>query len=451
MRSIQSDLTREPIAPMILKLTWPMVLGLLGMVVFNLTDIYFIGKLGVDELAAMGFTFPVVMFVNALASGIGLGTSSLMSRSIGSEIRIVLREYATEALLLGVLFVGIVVVIGQLTINPLFSLMGASDKVLSLIKDYMSVWYWGMLVLVVPIVGNNVIRATGDTFTPGMIMTFSAVLNIIVDPLLIFGYGPFPFLSIKGAAIATVISRGTGMILIICVLIKREKLLTVFLPVLKEVIRIWKKIFYIAVPASACILIPPFSMGIVTRIISKFGNEAVAAFGIVSRLELFFLILVNALGSVMIIYAGQNWGKGKVKRLLRGFNIVVLFALVWGLLLFFMVQMWAKPFASIFSESIDVINITTKYLLIITFSYGFQGILILGENVFIGVNNPLPAAGLTFLRVFGLYVPLAWLASLYLGLTGVFWSAFLTNILIGILTYIWLVRYLKMKEKSPME
>lgn len=129
----------------------------------------------------------------------------------------------------------------------------------------------------------------------------------------------------------------------------------------------------------------------------------------------------------------------------------MLFALVWGLLLFFMVQMWAKPFASIFSESIDVINITTKYLLIITFSYGFQGILILGENVFIGVNNPLPAAGLTFLRVFGLYVPLAWLASLYLGLTGVFWSAFLTNILIGILTYIWLVRYLKMKEKSPME
>ncbi|MCF8336290.1 MAG: MATE family efflux transporter [Bacteroidales bacterium] len=448
MKPRHTDLTRGPIAPMLMKLTWPMVLGLLGMVMFNLADTYFIGQVGVDELAAMGFTFPVVMVVGALALGIGIGTSSLMSRSIVSEDKAILRRYASEALLLGLLVVSIFVVIGQLTIEPLFRAMGASEKVLPYIKDYMSIWYWGMLVVVFPMVGNNIIRATGDTFTPGMFMTISAIVNIIVDPFLILGYGPFPFLSIKGAAIATVIGRGTGMILTMYVLIRREQLLTVFLPPLKEVLRTWKKILYIAAPAAASVLITPLSIGIVTRIVSKFGEEAVAAFGVVSRMEMFSLILVNALGSVMIIYAGQNWGKGKVKRLVKGFNVGVLFALGWGMLLFIIAQLWSEPIAGVFSDNAEVIRITAEYLLIVSFSYGFQGILMVGVNVFNGINKPMPSAGLTALRMFGLYVPLAWLASVYWDLTGVFWSAFLANILTGILTYTWLWRYLKKKEQN---
>jgi len=423
-----------------------MILGLLGMVMFNLADTYFIGKVGVDELAAMGFTFPVVMVYNSFALGIGIGTSSLMSRSIVSEKRQILRQYASEAILLGLSFVFVVVIIGQLTIDPLFRTIGASEKILPLIRDYMSVWYWGMLMVVIPMVGNNIIRATGDTLTPGMFMTISAIINIIVDPFLILGYGPFPMLSLKGAAIATVIGRGIGMVLTLYILVKREKLLTIFLPRLKEIVRTWKKILYIAAPAAASILITPLSIGIVTRIISKFGEEAVAAFGIVSRMEMFSLILVNALGSVMIIYAGQNWGKRKVRRLIRGFNIGVLFAMGWGLLLFIVAQLWANPIASIFSGNAEVIRITSEYLLIVSFSYVFQGILMVGINVFNGINKPMPSAGLTALRMFGLYVPLAWMASVYWDLGGVFWSAFLANILTGTLTYTWLWKYLKKKE-----
>ncbi len=443
MKPNQSNLIQGPIIPLLTELTWPMVLGLFGVVFFNLADVYFIGKVGVKELAAMGFIFPVVMVVNGLASGIGIGTSSLISRSFVCQDKNILRQYATEAFLLGLLFVSIVVIIGQLTIEPLFRSMGASDKVLPLIQDYMRIWYWGMLVLVIPIVGNNIIRASGDTFTPGMLMVISAIINVILDPLLIFGYGPFPFLSIKGAAIATLIARGIGMILIIIVLLKREKLLTIFIPGLKRVLETWNKIFYVAVPAAASILITPLSIGIIIRIISKFGEEAVAAFGIVSRIEMFALIVVNALGSVMIIFAGQNWGKGKCRRLMDGFYISAIFTLIWGMLLFVVAQLWAKPIASVFSGDYRVITITAKYLLIVSFSYGFQGILIIAANVFDGINKPLPAAALTALRMFGLYVPLAWLASVYWDLTGIFWSAFLANVITGILSYTWLWRYLK--------
>ncbi|MFW5944506.1 MAG: MATE family efflux transporter [Bacteroidota bacterium] len=443
MKPNRSDLTKGPILPLLIELTWPMVLGLLGMVLFHLADVYFISKVGVKELAAMGFIFPVAMVVNGLASGIGIGISSLISRSVVCQNKQILRQYATEACLLGLCFVTIVVIIGQLTIEPLFCSMGASDKVLPLIEDYMRIWYWGMLVLVIPIVGNNIIRATGDTFTPGMLMIISAIINVILDPLLIFGYGPFPFLSIKGAAIATLIARGIGMILIICVLLKREKLLTFFIPDLKHLFLTWSKIFYVAIPAAASILITPVSIGIIIRIISKFGEKAVAAFGIVSRIEMFALIVVNALGSVMIIYAGQNWGKEEYPRLLRGFHISVIFTLIWGMLLFVVAQIWGISIASVFSRDYNVISITAKYLLIVSLSYGFQGILILTANVFDGINKPLPAVGLTILRMVGLYVPLAWLASVYWNLTGVFWAAFLANVITGILSYTWLWRYLR--------
>jgi putative MATE family efflux protein len=427
-----------------------MVFGLLGMVMFNLADTYFIGKVGVDELAAMGFTFPVVMVVSSLALGVGIGTSSLISRSIVKEERLTLQQYATEALILGLLIIIIMVIAGQLTIKPLFRMLGASEKIIPHIYDYMSIWYWGMIFVVVPMVGNNIIRATGDTFTPGMFMTISAVINIVVDPFLILGYGPFPALSMKGAAIATVIGRGVGLILTLYVLVYREKILTIHLPAIKEIVKTWKKILYIAGPATASILITPLSIGIVTRIISKFGEEAVAAFGVVSRMEMFSLILVNALGSVMIIFAGQNWGAGKVNRLTKGLNIGTLFALGWGLLLFVVAQIWANPIASIFSDNKEVINITADYLLIVSFSYGFQGILMVGVNIFNGINKPLPSAGLTALRMVGLYVPLAWLASVYWNLTGVFWSAFLANIVVGILTYSWLMNFLKIKTTSPV-
>ncbi len=443
MKAKQRDLTEGPITPLLMKLTWPMVLGMLGMVMFNLADTYFIGKVGVDELAAMGFTFPVVMVVSSLALGVGIGTSSLISRSIVTKPHSTLKIYASEALLLGLTIIVVMVTVGQLTIKPLFRALGASADVIPLIYDYMSIWYWGMIFVVVPMVGNNIIRATGDTFTPGMFMTASAVTNIILDPFLILGYGPFPALSMKGAAIATVVGRGVGLVLTLYVLIRREKLLTVFLPRIKEILRTWRKILYIAGPATASILITPLSIGIVTRIIAKFGEEAVAAFGVVSRMEMFSLILVNALGSVMIIYAGQNWGKGKVKRLMNGFNIGTAFALGWGLLLFLVAQLWAEPISSVFSDNGKVIRITADYLLIVSFSYGFQGILMVGINVFNGINKPLPSAGLTALRMFGLYVPLAWLASIYWNLTGVFWAAFLANILTGTLTFLWLKFYLK--------
>ena len=223
------DLSSGNIKSQLYKLTWPMLFGIMSMVIFNLVDTYFVGQLGVEQLAAMSFSFPVIMFINSLALGIGIGTSSLISRNIIASSKEEVRMMASRALLLGFIVVVIFVITGLLTIRPIFSAMGAENEILGYVSDYMGIWYFGVPFVLFPMIGNHIVRATGDTFTPGMIMLASATFNIILDPLLIFGIGPFPEMGIKGAALATIIARSSSFTVILIILIKRDKLLSIYL------------------------------------------------------------------------------------------------------------------------------------------------------------------------------------------------------------------------------
>jgi len=220
-----------------------MFIGILAMQIFNLVDTFFVGQLGARQLAAMGFTFPVVLVINSIALGLGIGASSVISRAIGEGNQAKVRRFTTDALSLSVMIVTLFVVTGLFTIEPLFRSLGASGDVLQYIKSYMKIWYLGMPFVVIPMVGNNAIRATGDTKTPSFVMVSAVLINIILDPLLIFGYGPFPRWELAGAALATVISRGITMVLSLWILYHRERMLTFAIPKLKEEFNHGEKFF----------------------------------------------------------------------------------------------------------------------------------------------------------------------------------------------------------------
>lgn len=438
MSKNKPDLTKDPILPTLAKLTWPMIFGMLGSVLFNLADTWFLGQVGVDELAAMGFTFPAVMFVSSVAAGVGIGTASLFSRVIVVKKLAEVQRYSMSVFILALIVIVIFIAIGLATIKPLFGLLGAETDIIPLIADYMVIWYWAVFLVVIPMVGNNMIRATGNTFAPGMIMVFGNVINIILDPLFIFGPGPFPEMGIRGAALATAISMGLTCILSLYILIKKERLLVLVRPAFKEMLNVWRQVLGVGLPASMAILITPLSIGFITRILAGFGADAVAAFGVVSRLEMFAFTLIYALGSVLTVFAGQNWSAGKPERLRRGIRISALFSLSLGGFFFMIAQLFAPEIASAFTDSTSVIDITASYLAIVSFSYGFQGILMLCTSSLDGINKPLVSFSLSLLRMLMLYVPLAWITSEIFGLTGIFWSAFAANIVGGGAAWFWL-------------
>ncbi len=431
MKPAAARFTEGPIERTLARTTLQMLLGILAMVAFNLVDTFFVGQLGKVELAAMAFTFPVVTVFGGLALGLGQGASAVISRAIGVGDRDQVRRLTTDALLLAVLVVTVLVVVGLATIEPLFRAMGASDELLPLISEYMRIWYVGMPFVVIPMVGNNAIRATGDARTPATIMLVVVLVNAILDPLLIFGLGPFPRMELAGAALTTVFARAAALAASMWVLAVRDRLVTWSLAAVSVTLASWRRILWIGLPDAATRMILPVGAGVVTRLVAGHGKEAVAAFGVASRLDIFALAMVMALCSMLGPFVGQNHGAGLHARVRRGVRSSQLFAVGWGLLGLAVLWLGAPLLAPLFNDDPLVIAHTVRYLRIVPFGYALVGVLMVSNTTLNVLERPLHASGLTLLQMFGLYVPLALLGGRHIGLDGIFGAALVANVVTG--------------------
>ncbi len=422
----------------LLSMALPMMVGVFGMVAFNLADTYFVGRLGTRPLAALSFTFPVVFIVASVAMGIGIGTSAVVSRAIGRGSREEVQQLTTGALLLAVLVLLVCSSAGFLFLTPIFRSLGAGPGVLPLIRQYMRIWLVGMPFVVIPMVGNHAIRATGDTATPATVMLIAAGINIVLDPILIFGWGPFPAMGIRGAAAATVCARATTLVVSLWVLGVREHMILRRVPPLSILLDSWKRVGYVAAPAAATQLIMPLSLGVVTRLVSAFGTAAVAAFGVASRIETFALSFVRALGTVSTPFFGQNSAAGNRSRLKTATSWAAVFAIGWGAVSYGAVLLAGRGIAGIFTDDTEVADIVVRYLMIVAGSYGLQGLVLFGAAAFNGLNLPLRAATVAMTRLFLLYIPTALLLRSLFGLPGIFWGAFWANVCGGLLAFGWM-------------
>ena len=431
----QRELLEGPVGPTILKMAWPMLLGILAIVLFNVVDTFWVGQLGARELAAMSYTFPVVMVVMSLSMGVGIGTTAVVARAIGHGDRDQVRRLTTDALVLATSVVLVVAGIGLLTIDELFSLLGAEPETLVLIEQYMTPWYWGVGFLVIPMVGNSAIRATGDTKTPSIVMLVAGVFNAILDPFLIFGWGPAPKLGLAGAALATVGSYVGAFVAAMWILIKRERLLTFVKPKLAEVLDSWKRILHIGLPAAGTNLLSPLSAGILTRLVSSYGPTAVAAYGVGTRLEGFAMVGIGALSTAMTPIVAQNLGAGHHGRIREAIRYGSKAALTWGAASMIVLAIASGPIASVFSDDPEVVRLASAYLLLVPLSYGALGLAQIVGTSFNALDEPMYAAGLVAIRLLLLTVPLAWIGVLFGDLYGLFGGIAAANLVIGALAY----------------
>lgn len=425
-----------------------MIFGIVGMVIFNLADTFFVGRLGTRELAALSFTFPIVLVIHSLALGLGIGASAVISRAIGEGSRNKVKRLTTDSLVLAVLFVGLFVLVGLLTIEPLFRLLGATDAILPLIKAYMQIWYLGVIFVIVPMVGNNAIRAGGDTKTPAIIMMVAAGINIVLDPILIFGIGPFPRLEIAGAAIATVIGRAVTFAVALIVLIRREKMITFQPAPVRDILQSWKEVIYIGLPAAGTRMVVPLGVGVITRFVSAYGAPAVAAFGVSSRIEFFSMSVIRALSSVISPFVGQNLGAGEFERVDEGVRLSQWFAVVWGIFVLCILAVLARPVARIFNTDPAVVSSAVLYMRIVPICYGLQGVMIIVASTLNVLRKPLHAAGLSVMQMFILYIPMAYIGSILFGLSGIFGSLSISYGAAGVISYLLLKRIRKNHTQS---
>ncbi len=430
-------MTKGPVGPNLMRLAIPMIFGLISILLINLVDTFYISLIGVKELVAISFTFPVTFTLMSFSFGIGIGAASVISRAIGEADHHRVQRLTTDSLLLVALIILVVAGLSYLNLDAIFRLMGATDESLPLIEEYMIPWLMGVVFVVIPIVGNSAIRATGDTKTPSIIMVIAAVVNAVLDPILIFGYGPFPEMGIEGAAIATVISYISIMIVGLWMLGKRERMLTANWPGIAEILSSWKALLYIGIPAMLTQLLFPVSNAVLTRIAADLGDATVAAFGVGSRIESLAMIGSMALSSVIIPFIGQNYGAKKFDRIKTASRFVLRFALIWGITVWAFLALFSGGIAWAFSDDLEIQTLIKQFFWIVPFGFGFHGISQLVSGSCNALHRPFHSTIINIMRLFLFLIPLVYLGSQIWGTTGFFIGIALGNLATGTIAWYW--------------
>lgn len=430
-----AKLTIGPITSTIVKLSLPITVAMAGMVCFNIVDTFFVSRLGTKQLAAMGFVLPIVLAVNSVALGLGTGATAVLSVLIGKGDREGARRIATDTILLSVTIVIFLVSVGLVTIKQLFTALGAKTDVLVHIEAYMRIWYIGAGFVVVPMVGNSAIRAVGDTKTPSLIMLTSMLINTGLDPLLIFGIGPFPRLEIAGAALATVIARGISCFLALLVLSRKYNLLSMPSMRMTEVIHSWWMILHIGLATMISRVATPIAMGLVTKLVAGFGREAVAGFGVATRVEGLALSVLQALAMVVAPFVGQNLGARRWERMRGGISASIKISLGWGALILVLLLISGNGVARIFSKEDRVISVARDYLGIVANGYGCWGLINISVGVLNVLRRPFTGAAFAVGHLFLLYYPFARIGCSIWNLRGAFFGMVLSNLLAAIVGY----------------
>jgi putative MATE family efflux protein len=437
MAKAEALLAQGPVGRHLVHMTVPVLFGIFTMMLQTFVDAWFIGKVGDRELAALGFAFPIIMVISSVAIGLGAGTSSVVARAIGAHDQRRARRLATDSLILSFIVTAVLSAIGMATIWPLFRLMGAPDDMIPLISGYMTILYSGIPFVVVGMVGMASMRATGDTRLPSMLMVLASVINMLLDPILIFGFGPIPAMSLNGAALAALLARASIFVGTVYLMRQRLDMLTFNRPDWDELKRSWADILYVGIPAAATNAIIPIALGVITAMLARYGPESVAGFGVATRIESLTLVMFYALSAVIGPFVGQNIAARKPERIYLALKLCAVFCVGSGLILAGMLAAMSNFLPSLFSENNAVTETARLFLLIAPISYGAYGVVMVMNASFNGMGKPMPAVVISVARMAVLYVPLAIVMQRLFGVVGIFATYAFANIASAVVAYFW--------------
>ena len=411
-------------------LTLPALITILAGMSFILVDTFFVSRLGVIPLAAISFIFPIVFFFQMIAVGLGIAASSIISRLIGAnkknEAKTTIAALFIVALIITICFTPLILIF----IGPLFHFIGATNETLPFIKAFMHAWTAGVLFILISYIGSNVLRVHGHAKRSARFALASSGINIVLAPLFIFTF----HLGLEGSAIAGVISRVIVTALMLRFIIRN------YLPDYKDQLRAallslkkyLRQIFTIAAPAILTNAVGPLATLWIIHLLTAYGDGAVTAFGIATRIEMMAVIPLYALSASVGPIIGQNMGARLYKRsystLMRSYKYSILWGCVAAVVLYFA----GGLFVGIFTKDPNIIHISSLYLSIISLTYASWGIIMMTNANFNSIGKPLRSTWITCLRMGVLLVPLSYFLNHLLAYKGIFIAFALSNLITSI-------------------
>jgi putative MATE family efflux protein len=421
------DITRTPVGRALFRISAPMSLGILGVLLIGLADAYFLARVGETELAAIGFVYPVIVAVSAFAIGISAGANATLSQAIGREDPP--RHVAKAAFHATALGAGIGLVIAAALVLAdrwLFAALGARGPVLEAILVYLPWWAASFPVLIVTMILNAAFRAAGDGATPSTMMVLTAALNIALTPVFVFGWGPVAGLGIAGAGVSTLIARGFAVVLVLALAIRRGRIALArcdgpgFRASAGQIVST-------GLPAGASRAVNPAGMALVTAAVATLGDAAIAGFGAAARVQAVTLVPFFALSAGLAPVVGQAWGAALPDRARAAVRLGTIFAVSYGVLAGLALWTFATPLARAMTADSGAAAFTARYLAVVGWSLAGYGLVIAANAALTARSRATWALGLSLTRIGLFYVPLAWVGVTLFGYGGILAAAVIAN------------------------
>jgi putative MATE family efflux protein len=418
----EQDFTEGKLSKAILLLSIPAVLEMIMESIFVVVDIFFVSKLGADAVATVGLTESLVTIVYAVSLGLATATTSMVSRRIGEKNPGKASETAFQAILTGIIVSLIIGIPGSIYSGKLLEIMGASDAIMGQLSGYTRIMLGGNVVIMLLFIINAVFRSAGDAAVAMRVLWVGNIINIILDPCLIFGMGPFPELGVTGAAVATTTGRGIAVLYQFWLLFFGKKRIQLSIKQLTINVKIITRLIRLSLGSIGQNLIGTISWIALVRIISIFGSEIVAGYTIAIRIVSFVLLPSWGISNAASTLVGQNLGAKKPDRAERAvlvtgwINMILL-----GIVGFFLV-LFPAYFISLFIDDGPVLTSGTECLRIISIgfiAYGFGMVLV---NSFNGAGDTTTPLKINIFAFWLIEIPLAWILAIKLGMNqqGVF-------------------------------
>lgn len=363
------DFTQGSVGKKLILFSFPIIAGMLLQTAYNIVDTVFIGMLGAKEIAAVSLTFPVVFIFIAVASGLGTGANALISQAIGKKKNHDANNFAEHALFLGT-GMGIAIAVLGILFSPIvFAFMGADAEVLPLTIEYSTPIFVGLIFMFAWFISDSILRAQGNSKIPMRNLAISVVINIVLDPILIFGLGPVPALGLKGAAFATVFSRMLAAVLNFLYIYTPKSTISLSLHEFKPSLGCIKKMLAIGLPASAAQTLTAGGFALLMGIVGSFGSTAIAAFGIGLRVNSVVIMPMVGLSIAVTSFVGQNIGAKQFERAKRVSLLARRMTLGISLALGIVVLVFPEEIMRVFTQDPELVAIGKTYLTISPFAY----------------------------------------------------------------------------------
>ena len=448
MQEYTERLGYEPLGKLLLRLSLPSIAATITLSLYNIVDTFWVSKLGHEAIAALTIVFPYQILVIALGVGTGIGVAALVSRRFGENNPEATNHVAGQTFFLSVFWGLIFMMFAVFFSEGILTTFGATPDIMEYGTQYLVITAYGAPQVIFALVASNLIRGSGDAIKPMIIMITASVINIILDPFMILGLGPFPEMGVRGAALATVIAQSFGAILALYYLLAHRTAFRIRVGHLRPNMPILGDIYRVGAPSSILEITESLCFILFNIAVSSFGSIAIAAVGIVLRIADLAFMPIIGLSHGLLPIIGFNFGAGYLKRLWKAVKLAsVSIMLVLGVITLF-IEIFAPKVVGIFSDNPELLTITVPAMRIMLSAMLLIGPSVMFITTFQGLSKGTMALILSLVRQFIFFLPLLYLLRYLLGLHGVWLSLPASDVLGFIVTFSIIYREYRRQRKS---